>query len=1040
MVISDLSVRRPVFASVLSLLIIAFGLVSFDKLPLREYPKIDPPVVEISTNYNGASAAIVENRITRVVEDRVSGIEGIRDIISSSRDGRSSVTLEFGIDRDIDAAANDVRDSISQILDNLPEEADPPEVEKASGSSEVIMWLNLESDRLNSIELTDFARRYLQDRFSVLDGVANVYLGGAKEYAIRIWVDRQKLAARGLTVDEIVSALRAENIELPGGYVESESRVFSVRVKRSYVDPEDFAKLVIGNGSDGYRIRLADVARVELGSQEERITFRGNQQDMIGIGITRQSTANTLAVARAVHELVEELNATLPEGMHIARSYDSSVFIQASVDEVYNTLFIAMGLVVLVIFLFLGNVRAMLIPALTVPVSLIGTFIVLYALGYSINLLTLLALILAIGMVVDDAIVMLENIHRRIELGEPPLKAAFLGARQVGFAIVATTVVLIAVFLPIGFLEGDLGKLFREFSIAMSAAVLLSSLTALTLSPMMGANLLKPVEKEPWLSRKIDAGLTVVRDHYGQALQQWVKRPALVIAVIAAAFAGSAWLVNKLPTEFSPREDRGSMFVMVNGPEGATFSQISEYMNEVEHRLMPLVESGEIQRLLIRAPRGFGNTADFSGGMAIINLADWSERRPAGAIIADIRARLSDLAGVRAFPIMRQAFGRGVGKPVQFVLGGGTYEELAEWRDILLAEARNNPGLKGLDHDYKETKPQLRVEIDRERAADLGVSIRTIGTTLETMLGSRYVTTFVERGEEYDVIVEGERDRQNNASDMQGLYVRSERSGELIPLANLVTVEEYASAPRLNRFNRLRAITIEASLNDGYTLGEALSYLNQVVDDKLPEEVVVSYKGPSRDFQESGTGVMFVFVLALVVVFLVLAAQFESYIHPLVIMLTVPLATLGALLGLYFTDQSLNIYSQIGIIMLVGLAAKNGILIVEFANQLRDQGTRFEQAIIDAAQSRLRPILMTGITTAAGAIPLVLASGAGAETRFVIGVVVMSGITVATLFTLFVIPVVYHLLARHTTSPEFVARKLEQQLREDNTVLMKKVS
>ncbi|QIZ76905.1 efflux RND transporter permease subunit [Ferrimonas lipolytica] len=1040
MMITDLSVRRPVFASVLSLLIIAFGMVSFDKLPLREYPSIDPPVVEIRTNYNGASAAIVESRITRIVEDRVSGIEGIRDIISSSSDGQSSVTLEFDIGRDIDAAANDVRDRISRILDNLPDEADPPEVNKASGSSEVIMWLNLESDRLNSIELTDFANRYLKDRFSVLDGVADVYLGGAKNYAVRIWIDRQKLAARGVTVGDIEAALRAENVELPAGYLESKSRIFSVRVQRSYVEPDDFAQLVIGSGEDDYRIRLADVATVELGSQEERITFRGNQQDMIGVGITRQSTANTLAVARDVNKLVEELNQTLPEGMHLARSYDSSVFIQASVDEVYNTLFIAMGLVVLVIFLFLGSVRAMLIPALTVPVSLIGTFIVLYALGYSINLLTLLAMILAIGMVVDDAIVMLENIHRRIEMGEPPLKAAFLGARQVGFAIVATTLVLIAVFLPIGFLEGDLGKLFREFSIAMSSAVLLSSLTALTLSPMMGANILKPVETEPWLSRKIDAALNVVKRHYRNSLTEWVQHPLLVVLIIVVAFAGTGWLVTKLPSEFSPKEDRGSMFVMVNGPEGASFEQISEYMNEVEHRLMPLVETGEINRLLIRAPRGFGNTADFSGGMAIINLADWSQRRPANEITADIRQRLSDLAGVRAFPVMRQAFGRGVGKPVQFVIGGGSYEELAQWRDILIAEARNNPGLTGLDHDYKETKPQFRVEIDRDRAADLGVSIRNIGSTLESMLGSRYVTTFVQRGEEYDVIIEGQRDRQNNATDMEGLYVRSERSGELIPLSNLVTVEEYASAPRLNRFNRLRAITIEANLAEGYTLGEALSSLNAIVADKLPEEVVVSYKGPSRDYQESGSGVIFVFALALVVVFLVLAAQFESYVHPLVIMLTVPLATFGALLGLYFTDQSLNIYSEIGIIMLIGLAAKNGILIVEFANQLRDQGSPFEEAIIEAAQARLRPILMTGITTAAGAIPLVLASGAGAETRFVIGVVVMTGITVATMFTLLVIPVVYHLLARHTNSPEFVSRKLEQQLNEENTVLMKKVS
>ncbi len=1038
MLLTDLSVKRPVMASVISLLLIAFGLVAFDKLPLREYPNIDPPVVEISTSYRGASAAVVESKITRPVEDRIAGVEGIRNISSSSRDGRSSVTLEFNVGRDIDAAANDVRDRISRILDNLPEEADPPEVQKASGSSEVIMWLNLVSDRLDTLQLTDYARRYLVDRFSVIDGVANVRVGGGKVYAVRIWVDRQRLAARGLTATDIEDALRADNVELPAGAIESESRLFSVRVQRSFIHPDDFAKLVIGAGSDGHLIRLGEVARVELDTEESRIAFRGNTQDMIGLGVSRQSTANTLDVSRQVHALVDDLNRSLPEGMEIKRSYDSSVFIQASIDEVYRTLFIAMALVVVVIYLFLGSVRAMLIPAVTVPVSLIGTFIVLYALGYSINLLTLLALILAIGMVVDDAIVMLENIHSRIERGEPPLKAAFLGARQVGFAIVATTAVLVAVFLPIGFLEGDLGKLFREFSIAMSAAVILSSIVALTLSPMMGSKILKPVENDAWLVRKIDAGVERLRTLYQAALQAWIRQPYLVVIVLVGALGGSGWLFAKLPSEFAPKEDRGSMFLIVNGPQGATYEFMKPYMDEVEHRLMPLVTAGEIKRLLIRAPRGFGRTEDFSGGMAIIVLEDWAERRSAFEIINDIRSRLSDLAGVQAFPVMRQAFGRGVGKPVQFVIGGGSYEELAGWRDTILAAAADNPGLIGLDHDYKETKPQLRVVIDRERAGDLGVSIRTIGRTLETMLGSRLVTTFEQRGEEYDVIIEGQRERQNTAADLASLYVRSGRTGALIPLSNLVTVEEFADAPRLNRYNRVRAITLEANLADGYTLGEALDYLNGLVDQLLPADVLVSYKGASQDHQESGGSIGFVFALALVVVFLVLAAQFESYIHPLVIMLTVPLATFGALLGLYFTGQSLNIYSQIGIIMLVGLAAKNGILIVEFANQLRDRGVSFDKAIIEAAGARLRPILMTGITTAAGAVPLVLAAGAGAETRFVIGVVVLGGILLATLFTLMVIPVVYHLLARHTTSPEFVTRQLEAQLDEDNTVLMRR--
>ncbi|MBO2675124.1 efflux RND transporter permease subunit [Shewanella algae] len=1030
MILTDISVKRPVFASVISLLLIAFGLVSFGKLPLREYPDIDPPIVSIDTSYRGASASVVESRITQLIEDRISGVEGIRHIDSSSTDGRSSVVLEFDIDRDIEAAANDVRDRIAGLLDNLPEEADPPEVQKANGGDEVIMWLNLVSDQMTTLQLTDYARRYLTDRFSVIDGVANMRVGGGKVYAMRVWIDRQALAARNLTVADVEAALRSENVELPAGSIESKERHFTVRLERSFRTAEDFANLVLTQGGDGYLVKLGDVARVEIGSEEERIMFRGNGEAMIGLGVSKQSTANTLEVARAVNKLVDEINPTLPQGMEIKRSYDSSVFIEASIDEVYQTLFIAIILVIIVIYLFLGSVRAMLIPALTVPVSLLATFIVLYALGYTINLLTLLAMILAIGMVVDDAIVMLENIHRRIEEGDSPLKAAFLGAREVAFAVIATTAVLVAVFMPITFLDGDLGKLFKEFAVTMSAAVLFSSIVALTLSPMMCSKLLKPASQDTWLMRQVDKGMNALAGFYSRSLSGAMKHPLLVSLLVVAALGASAYMVKLIPQEFAPEEDRGSMFLMVNGPEGASYEYIEAYMNEVEQRLMPLVDSGEIKRLLIRAPRGWGGSANFSNGMAIIVLNDWGQRRPAKEIINDVRARLADLAGVRAFPVMRQAFGRGVGKPVQFVIGGPSYEELARWRDIMLEKAAENPNLVGLDHDYKETKPQLRVVIDKDRAADLGVSIAHIGRTLESMLGSRLVTTFMRDGEEYDVIIEGNRDSQNTASDMQNIYVRSDRSKQLIPLSNLVSIEEFADASQLHRYNRMRAITLEASLAEGYSLGEALDYLNDLAHTYLPAEALISYKGQSLDYQESGSSMYFVFLLALGIVFLVLAAQFESYIHPMVIMLTVPLATVGALVGLLLTGQSLNIYSQIGIIMLVGLAAKNGILIVEFANQLRDKGVDFDAAILQAANQRLRPILMTGITTAAGAVPLVLAEGAGAETRFVIGVVVLSGILLATLFTLLVIPVAYSLFARHSSSPEAVAQQLEKELAE----------
>lgn len=1031
MILTDLSVKRPVFASVISLLLVAFGLVAFDKLPLREYPNIDPPIVSIETNYRGASAAVVESRITQLIEDRISGVEGIRHVSSSSSDGRSQVTLEFDISRNIEDAANDVRDRISGLLDNLPEEADPPEVQKANGGDEVIMWLNLVSDQMTTLELTDYTRRYLSDRLSVVDGVSMIRIGGGKVYAMRIWLDRQALASRSLTVADVEAALRAENVELPAGSLESKERHFTVRLERSYRSAEDFANLVIAQGEDGYLVKLGDVAKVDIGSEEERIMFRGNKEAMIGLGVSKQSTANTLEVARAVNALVDKINPTLPAGMSIKRSYDSSVFIEASIKEVHQTLFTAMILVIIVIYLFLGSVRAMLIPAITVPVSLLGTFIVLYALGYTINLLTLLAMILAIGMVVDDAIVMLENIHRRIEEGDSPLKAAFLGAREVAFAVIATTLVLVAVFMPITFLEGDLGKLFKEFAVAMSAAVIFSSIVALTLSPMMCSKLLKPASQDSWLVRKVDSIMTGISRRYQSSLESAMAKPVMMSVIVLIALVSSVFLAQKVPQEFAPQEDRGSLFLMINGPQGASYEYIESYMTEVESRLMPLVDSGDIKRLLIRAPRGFGRAADFSNGMAIIVLEDWGQRRPMKEVIGDINKRLADLAGVQAFPVMRQAFGRGVGKPVQFVIGGPSYEELAAWRDIMMEKVAENPKLLGLDHDYKETKPQLRVVIDRDRAASLGVSISNIGRTLESMLGSRLVTTFMRDGEEYDVIVEGERSNQNTAADLQNIYVRSERTKELIPLSNLVTVEEFADASSLNRYNRMRAITIEASLADGYSLGEALDYLNQVARAYLPAEAVISYKGQSLDYQESGSSMYFVFLLALGIVFLVLAAQFESYIHPMVIMLTVPLATVGALIGLWFTGQSLNIYSQIGIIMLVGLAAKNGILIVEFANQLRDKGVDFDRAIIQASCQRLRPILMTGITTAAGAVPLVLATGAGAETRFVIGVVVLAGIMLATLFTIYVIPTAYGLFARNSGSPEAIAQQLEKELAQD---------
>jgi multidrug efflux pump len=1032
MIITDLSVRRPVFAGVISMLLIAFGAIAFDRLPLREYPDIDPPVVSIDTTYLGAAATVVETRITQVIEDRIAGVEGIEFIESASQDGRSTITVEFTVGRDMDAAANDIRDRVSSILSTLPVEADPPEIRKVDSNESVIMWINLVSDRMTVPELSDYADRYLVDRFSVLDGVARVFIGGEQRYAMRIWLDRKELAARGLTVTEVESALRAGNIELPAGSVESLSSRFTVRVDRNFVSPDQFRQLVIARGSDGYLVRLGDVARVERGTEDDRSFFRGNGIPQIGLGVVRQSTANLLDVARLAKREMEILGPSLPEGMEFKMSFDSSVFVEGAVNEVYRTLFISIGLVVLSIFLFLGSVRAMLVPAITVPVCLIATFIPLYAMGFSVNLLTLLAMVLAIGLVVDDAIVMLENIHRRIEeYGETPLVASYRGARQVGFAIVATTAVLVAVFVPIAFLEGDIGRLFSEFALTMASAVVLSSLVALTLAPALSSKLLRPSVVDNRMTKMVDHNFDVVRGWYGQMLKFVLRAPMVAVVGFLVIVAISVVLFRVLPQEYAPNEDRGSFFTFVRGPEGATFEYMTPYMNEIERRLTPYVEAGEIQRLLIRTPGGFGGVPRYNTGVAVVVLTPFDQRRPGSVIVNEIRGKLSDLPGVFAFPVMRQGFGSSADKPLQFVIGGGSYEELAGWRDILVdAVNEDNPGLLGLDWDYKETQPQIRVQIDYNRAADLGVSIASIGRTLETLLGSRRVTTYIEGGEEYDVILEGERSAQRTPSSMENIYVRSAVSGELIPISNMVQLEEFADSNSLNRYNRVRAITLEANLADGFTLNQAVEYMQGLVRDKLPDGVMVDYKGQTLDLQNSSSSILFVMLLGIAVVFLALAAQFESFRHPLIIMLTVPLAIAGGLAGLWLTGNTINIYSQIGLVMLVGLAAKNGILIVEFANQLRDQGREFTEALITACEVRLRPIIMTTLTTAAGTLPLILGTGPGAETRQVIGIVVFSGVTAAAVFTLFVVPVAYRLIARNAGSPQDTSQRLDKQLEE----------
>ena len=1027
MKISELSVKRPVFATVMSLLLVILGLMAASRLPIRELPNVESPVVSIDTTYLGASADVVETKITQVIEDRVSGLEGVTKITSQSLDGRSSIDLEFDPSRSVDEAANDVRDRVSRVVGNLPIEADPPEIGKVDSSAEPIMFVNLSSDTMSVLELTDYAERVLIERLGVVPGVARVRLSGARRYAMRVWIDREALAARQLTVADIEGALRRENVQLPAGRLESSQRELTLRTDTGLNSEQDFRELPIGRGPDGYVVRLGEVSDVRLAAENERTVSRSNGVPGISLGIEQISKANTLEVAGAVRAELERLRPELPPGTSLEINLDRSIFIGESMKEVVEALVVALLLVLAVIYLFLGNLRAMLIPAVTIPVSIIAAFIVMAAMGFSINILTLLGLVLAIGLVVDDSIIVLENIYRRIESGEAPLLASVEGSREIGFAVIATTAVLTAVFLPISFLQGNVGQLFREFGFTIASAIAFSSFVALTLTPMMCSKLLHSGERHSRFAEAVDRGFRRISEAYETGLRRVMRRPWAVVIGTVVAVALSALLFRQIPTELAPSEDRGMVFYTLTAPEGASLEYMDRHARMAEDIVAQERATGDVVRGLTRIPGGFGGAVELNVARGFLLLAPWDQRdRGAEEIAQSLRRQFDVIPGVRSNVGLFGGLSRGAGTPVQVVLGGTEYADLVKWRDQLMKRMQENPGLLNVQSNYEERKPQVQVSVDRDRAADLGVSLATVGRTLETVLGSRIVTTFVDRDREYNVILQGRAEDRATPTDLDNLYVRSDRGGDLIPLSNLVTLKESAAPMRLNRFDRLRAITVTAALAPGYPLGDALKFVEGVVKDEMPPSVRLNYDGPSRDFKESGGQLYFMFVMAMLVVFLVLAAQFESFLHPFVIMTTVPLAVIGALVGLWMYGMSINVFSQIAAIMLVGLAAKNGILIVEFANQLRDRGIEYREAVIEAAAIRLRPVLMTSFCTAFGALPLLLASGAGAESRQPIGVVVFYGVVISVFLTLLVVPAVYALVARNTRSPQTIAKMLEK--------------
>ena len=1030
--ISETSIRRPVLAIVISLLLVIFGLVSQQRLSTREYPDIDRPVVSVTTRYSGASASVIETKITQVIEDSVAGIEGILKIESDSEDERSQVRIEFDISRDIDAAANDVRDRVSRVMGILPDESDPPEVIKADASAEAVMLVSFSSDQMNMLEVTDYVERNIIDRLSTVPGVARVGIGGGRRYAMRIWVDRQSLAARRLTVADIEAALRRENIELPAGRLESGTREFSLRTLVGLENEQDFRNLVISRGADGHLVRLGEVANVQLAAESERMATRFNGRIGVGISIEAQSKGNTLSIVRGVRAELDRIRETLPAGAHMGIGQDNGVAIEAALHEVVIAIGFALASVLAVIYAFLGNVRATLIPAVTIPVSIIASFTVMYALGYSINVLTLLGLVLAIGLVVDDAIVVLENIHRRTELGEAPYAAAVRGSHEIGFAVIATTATLAAVFVPISFLPGDLGRLFREFGFTLAASVLFSALVALTLTPMMASKLPASAGHSNRFAAAVERFFDRVSNAYGKKLRSLMRRPWLVIGAVGVLALLGALTFRSIPTEFAPQADTGRLFIAIDGPEGASFEYMDSYARRVEAIVTKEMENGDIARLMMRVP-GFGggsSSGDVNNARGNLVLVDWHERsRSAREIANAILAETRKLPGVRVSINVPGSLGRrGSNRPIEAVIGGPDYESLSQWSNKLAALARQNPGLEAVDTNYKERKPQLRVAVDRDRAADMGVSLQTVGRTLETVLGSRVVTRYVDRGREYNVILQARDDARQTVTDLTNIQVRSDRTGELIPLSSVVRIEESSGAMRLSRFNRLRAVEIQAGLADGYTMGEAIDWFQDTVAKELPAGATLMWDGESGEYVRSGQQLYFTFVFALAIVFLVLAGQFESFVHPMIIMVTVPLALIGAVFGLKLYGLTINIFSQIAVIMLIGIAAKNGVLIVEFANQLRDRGMDFFEAVVQAAMTRLRPVLMTSFCTAFGSLPFLFATGAGAEQRRPIGIVVFYGTLVSVFLTLLAVPAVYSIFARKTKSPQHVSKLVDASL------------
>ena len=1019
MKLSDTSIRRPVLASVMSLLILLVGLVSFDRLSLREYPRIDEPVVTVNTVLTGASSEVIESQVTKPLEDSIAGIDGVDIITSISRAERSQISVRFKLVKNPDDAAADVRDRVSRVRGRLPDAVDEPVIAKVEADATPTIWLAFTSDTLSPLEVTDLINRIVKPRLQTVPGVADIQVGGDRKYAMRIWLDPDKLAAYRVTVQDVEDALRKQNLEVPSGRIESQQREFNVTTRTDLNTVAQFAEIAL-RSANGYTVRLRDVGRVEEAAASERSRVRLNGVPSISTGIIRNATANPLEVSAGIRALMPQLQRELPASVKVVQANDNSVFIDRSIKSVYTTVAESVVLVALVVFVFLRTLRASVIPLVTIPVSLVGSFALIAVAGFTINTLTLLALVLAIGLVVDDAIVVLENIYRHIEEGMTPFQAALKGVREISFAVVAMTLTLTAVFAPLAFTPGRTGRLFGEFALTLAGAVIVSGFVALTLTPMMCSKLLRHNPQPNRFDRGMEALLVAVTRGYTRTLNGVLSQRWIVLIVMAASAGASWWLFSTAKSELAPLEDRGTIIMPVRAPDGATLDFTARYLDAID---AIAATYPEFDRRFMFMGNGQVSTAT-----AVLRTVDWDQRtRTTPELARLLLPRMNALPGVTAFPITPPSLGQGFReRPINYViLTSDSYDNLARVSQQFMAEMAKTPGFVQPDSDLQLNKPEIFMDVDRARAADMGVAVDSVARTVETMLGGRSVTRYKRDADQYDVIVQTEGRGRATPDDIDRLFARG-RNDTMVPLSSLVKVREAVSPRELNHFNQRRSVSITANLAPDYSLGQALAFLDQTATKLLPPGYATELNGVSREFRSSSGALGVVFVLALLFIFLVLSAQFESFLDPFVILLSVPLSMVGALLALQWSGGTLNVYSQIGLITLVGLISKHGILIVEFSNQLRRQGMAVREAVVMAASLRLRPILMTTFAMVLGALPLALASGAGAESRRQIGWVIVGGMSLGTLLTIFVVPTVYSWFARKGVPGEITEKMVEE--------------